>query len=349
MEHEDSDTEQALQLQRDEYARRLQARLQEEREISALIEDVYRDAWTDFYAEEPQRCAQLLTSLAATVPKRPAAMHMQTQKDDSDDQEMQVDSLETHDKTFVFSAESPFGKELKVQCDIQMAEVASFAYPKYESCTPAIDTILYDGDPRVLAFIPYADEPAFAEHVKTYTELYPELAWQSNWYDVDLNLIAADAYLRVDAAGLEPDWLERFKPRFLPSRATVELSLRKRDICGWGKDSLRPPPTTSDGLGLLAAVNTMTTVFCRSLTCNTAKCMTHEYVAEKTPDTPDDDQAAQIEQAREVVNKYRKLNYVFDIPGTPCGFDAATVGNPMRCLNDPMDQQKANVTAISEW
>ncbi|KAI0654816.1 hypothetical protein C8Q70DRAFT_461465 [Cubamyces menziesii] len=69
-----------------------------------------------------------------------------------------------------------------------------------------------------------------------------------------------------------------------------------------------------------------------------------QYVAEIVPITQNtkyDD----LDKIHQLVNDYRGLNYAFNIENQSYVLDAASVGNITRCLNDPMDPEKANVAA----
>ena len=52
---------------------------------------------------------------------------------------------------------------------------------------------------------------------------------------------------------------------------------------------------------------------------------------------------SRIDQAQNLVNYQRGLNYLFSVKGNqPSVFDAATVGNPTRCVNHPIKTVQPN-------
>ena len=65
---------------------------------------------------------------------------------------------------------------------LDLPSLSTFAYPKYEACTPAVGTIrqeVYD----VLPFAPYPDEPF--QHFERLVKSYTAFAWQDELYNVD--------------------------------------------------------------------------------------------------------------------------------------------------------------------
>ncbi|KAI0634685.1 hypothetical protein C8Q77DRAFT_1054780 [Trametes polyzona] len=338
----------ALRVQHQLYTERIQRQLQEEREVSGLIQDAWRASWTEFYAHEQGQCPQLLQSLAVALPCAPhSGDGVPFVPSESDDFDMITEDY-SGTSYIIHSSDTGQVTMMNVNDTIVLPNVTPYAYPKYESCTPSPEVIRYSGDPRVLQFVPYADGSGF--DVETYAAKHVRFAWQTDLQDVDFKLIAADALLRLEDAELDIELVERYKPWYCPSPKGNFLSfLNKRDLCGWGAESLqarqtRPPASSS----LISEVNNMLANFCSSLNCNAAKCSIHEYISESIPNLQDDT-GVNLDAAQGMINKFRGLNYFFDSPSGLDILDAATVGNTLRYINDPMDPAKQNVRAESKY
>ncbi|KAI0366070.1 SET domain-containing protein [Pilatotrama ljubarskyi] len=273
--------ENTLRLLQDRYVQRVQQRVREEREVSTSILQVYRTSWSDFYAQEPAHSSQLLRSLEATVPLRPRVPDV----DDWDEEDDLDETYSTSCASFVvWSAGRKQISNVSIPVGLSLSPIrlSTYAYPKYESCTPSLGVIQSHGDPLTLQFIPYADEPRFQRRIEPLAQCYARFAWQAEWYDADFKLIAADAVLHLEASGHTLEEIERFKPYFMPALMGGQgliPSLRRRDLYGWGSDILRsrhstPRPSLLRG-GLLAEVNHCMALFCSNINCNAPICMPH--------------------------------------------------------------------------
>ncbi|KAI0360297.1 hypothetical protein OH77DRAFT_1393273 [Trametes cingulata] len=350
---DESDSESTLRLQQE--IQRVQQRLREERKISEPILQTFRASWRDYYTEEPRQSSQLLTSLRVAVPSRPRVSSFYDHDEEGDFDA--IDRSATSGASLVvWSADQGRASALSIRSGVAFEEPMSlYAYPKYESCTPSLVVIKFQGDPYTVQFIPYADEPRFQRRIERYSSRFARFAWQAEWYDVDYKLIAADAVLHLEASGRTVMEIERYKPHFMPSLVGehgLMVSLRRRDLPSWANSILQSRRTVPKALrhsGILADVNRMVALFCSSINCNAPRCMFHvEYTSEAFPLGVDTTEEKKLDEAQGILNTYRGLNYMFNVVDTNYILDAATVGNVTRCLNDPMDEKKANVRAESE-
>ncbi|KAL1941800.1 hypothetical protein VTO73DRAFT_6800 [Trametes versicolor] len=273
---EEDDPEDALRIQQQRYAQRIQQRLQEEREVAGTIEGEYRAAWTDFYSREPEQCEQLIRSLEVASPHPP--LSVDDLFEGAEYIEMSPEPTPSEASFDIWLSDLQQRSQLSTDIALTLHDMDEYAYRKYESCTPSVEGILYNGDPRILKFIPCADEPGF--RAELYASKHLQLAWQTEWFDVDFKLIAADAHRRLEDVGLDHEKIERYKPRSLPSPGSGFKSfLRKRDLPHWSSESLvelhQSSATLTTATHLLREVNSFVSVFCGSLICNKAKCMTH--------------------------------------------------------------------------
>ncbi|KAH9848986.1 hypothetical protein C2E23DRAFT_738151 [Lenzites betulinus] len=335
----DIDPEQALRVEQELYAQR-RRQLQE---ISQEIDGICRSAWYEFYAREPFQCAQLLGSLEVATPQPPSS------SDDllEDAEPIDVDVSPNAAAFQLWSASLARPSGSSVKAGPSLPTLCPYAYPKYESCTPSIEIARYTADQRIVRFVPYADELGL--DIEKYCKAHMEIGWQTEWFDIDFKLIAADTLLRLEALELNHDKINQLKPEFIPLLGTGFIAnLRKRDILGWGSEALQNAqaisvPTTPN---ILAEVNSLVAHFCSSLNCNKARCMFHEYISERMYVFDGDDGGNKLVDAQEMVHNLRGLNYSFTLDETHF-LDAATIGDMLRYINDPREEEKANVTAVS--
>lgn len=178
---EEDDPEYALRIQQQRYAQRVQQRLQEEREIAGTIEDEYRAAWTDFYSREPEQSEQLIRSLEVVSPHPP--LSLDDLFEDAEHNEMCLDPTPSESSSDLWLSDLQQRSQLSADIALTLHDLDEYDYRKYESCTPSVEGILYNGDPRILKFIPCADEPGF--DAELYASRHMQLAWQTDWFDVD--------------------------------------------------------------------------------------------------------------------------------------------------------------------
>ena len=182
---EEENLEDVMRAQHEQYA----AQILERERIPEMMEEAYRHAWTDFYAWEPDYCAQTLNSLqvSSVAPpiltftdllspsKNPAAI-------------MDEDDLQPEYSQWFPGDSQPMATVFADTVADSNARSTQFGYPKYESCTPATRSISHELDVRVLQFVPYADEGKIEKRLKSLTGPYGTFAWQTEWYDVDCEL-----------------------------------------------------------------------------------------------------------------------------------------------------------------
>lgn len=177
----EDDPEDALRIQQQRYAQRIQRRLQEEREVAGTIEGEYRAAWVDFYSLEPEQCEQLIRSLEVVSPHPP--LSLDDLFEDAEYIEMSPDPTPSEASFDIWLSDLQQRSQFSAEVALTLHDMDEYAYRKYESCTPSVEGILYNGDPRILKFIPCADESGF--RAELYASRHLQLAWQTEWFDVD--------------------------------------------------------------------------------------------------------------------------------------------------------------------
>ncbi len=171
-------------------------RVREHMRVPEMIVEAYREAWHEFYRWEEPYCENTLTSLRAPLQTESAAilasygrfLEDTSSADNGLEEVMQLDSpVASPSPSITISSTDLDGHESEYDqgevMSLGLLSIAPFAYPKYESCTPAVRSIFHRRGQRELGFIPYADEPNF--HSLIYAGLYDTFAWQTSWYDVD--------------------------------------------------------------------------------------------------------------------------------------------------------------------
>ena len=169
------------------------------RSVPDAIQDAYRSAWNEFYAWEPAHSAQLLRNLQvdlgvpSTVSSDDLVAHAGSERlgvDNSMDVDVDDDAVvpqPDYTQCFPTLSTSP----VPLSADTVFADntpSTDYAYPKYEACTPAARSIRHDDEEgAVLRFVPYADEGEMARsrYLHQFARPYKDLAWQTEWFDVD--------------------------------------------------------------------------------------------------------------------------------------------------------------------
>ncbi|RPD55638.1 hypothetical protein L226DRAFT_466963 [Lentinus tigrinus ALCF2SS1-7] len=261
-------------------------RIRERVRVPEMIVEAYRTAWASFYGWEPGYSEHVLRSLQAPNVGS-SASNIADLLEMRDFNSMEVDSDPSQVFTVLSTDLGSHPRSFQVH-DITLPDVPveHFAYPKYESCTPATRNISHERDPRILDFIPYADEPDFS--LSLYARLHASFAWQNIWYDVDYKLIALHTAWSLYASGLSPKEMDEYQVRFLPpitGSSGLLTTLRNRDLIDWGTavssqqlvalwdaslKATRPP-----GPNLWRSVRSLDAAFCRSTNCIEALCMLH--------------------------------------------------------------------------
>jgi hypothetical protein len=134
---------------------------------SALVQSVFQDVWTEFYAWEKDYCRLVFnygecSTDAPTTKTYKDARNKRLDEINSKVQNCIQDDLEMSDEEI----EAPMAQP----------------YSSYETCAPSSSNIWRGDDYRML-FIPYADDPNF-NHVQHSTK-YDVFAWQSGDRDPD--------------------------------------------------------------------------------------------------------------------------------------------------------------------
>ncbi|PIL26855.1 hypothetical protein GSI_11035 [Ganoderma sinense ZZ0214-1] len=239
----DEDSGRALRIQRERYAELIRG-LQR---VPEQICEAYRDAWQRFYLWEPQYCQDMLRSLRDATLPQPSAVPFSAFVSESFDLSDINDSMEGEGDDDSLSFQQWFCDDGRSVSFLSVAEevvvgsrrtpFTSYAYAKYEACTPALQNIKHETDTRILQFIPYADEPGFLRRIKSYAGLHAVFAWQHSWYDVDFKLIALEAAWHLHEAGLSPETMDKYEVAFFPSlggQSGLVASMHHRDLIEWG-------------------------------------------------------------------------------------------------------------------
>lgn len=152
-----------------------------------LVVSQYREAWNDYYAWEPDYCAEKLASLRATDRNLAASSSRITQLDALLDalehsEPRPIPSKDVSSPSMCFFVDTMgciYPKDLHVEeirildCDVPRP------YPPYESCTPISRNLLHGDDPIHMAFLPLADHSKFDS--TTYADLHNGFAWQEEY------------------------------------------------------------------------------------------------------------------------------------------------------------------------
>lgn len=170
--------------------------------IPQMIIEEYCEAWHEFYNWEVPYCLNILNTVQVPSTSSKLASYDRLLEDVSCTFNGWEDSMEVDNSDSEASPSSSLtissidldrrdygpdhAKVVSISPEvvsIGTISIASFAYPKYESCTPAIRSISHHRSVQVLEFIPYADEAGFSGI--PYARLYDTFMWQTSWYDVD--------------------------------------------------------------------------------------------------------------------------------------------------------------------
>ncbi|KAI1785090.1 hypothetical protein LXA43DRAFT_900516 [Ganoderma leucocontextum] len=285
--HSDDDPGDVLRIQRERYTERIR----ELQRVPEQITEAYRDAWQRFYVWEPQYCEVMLRGLRDVTPSQSSTVSFSDFISDSFDLSDMGDSMEEEADDDSLSYQQWFADDERSISIFGVAEefvvgsrrhcFTSYAYAKYEACTPALQNIKHDLDVRILQFIPYADEPGFLRRIKSYARMHAIFAWQHSWYDVDFKLVALEAIWRLHDAELSLETMDRFPVDFFPlagGQSGLIASMHHRDLIDWGGSvpstqlsDLRRPQSPFLG----KSVDNMTAMFCASMNCVESLCMLH--------------------------------------------------------------------------
>ena len=192
---EDSGPTRTLRAQRERYAELVRGH----QRVPDQITEAYRDAWNRFYLWEPQYCEGMLRTLQDVTLPGPSTVPFSDFISESFSLSDITDSVEGTGDEESLSYQQWFADDERSVSILSVAEevvvgsrrtpFTSYAYAKYEACTPALQNIKHELDTRILQFIPYADEPGFLRRIKSYASLHAAFAWQHSWYDVDCKLL----------------------------------------------------------------------------------------------------------------------------------------------------------------
>ncbi|EED78507.1 predicted protein [Postia placenta Mad-698-R] len=228
-----------VQRIREDFSQRAQAA----RDTRALIISVYRAVWGDFYRDEADACLSRINELATPFPTWPLSSSGDLSANAFGEVEdgMILGEVDHDEDSYIIS-----DFEEAVRADVICTDYAASAFAahaKYEACTPATRSIKTDDRSHVLQFVHMDGQtPMAVEHLRT----------------LSLSHETIDGYAILPPLKWKDEGLLR--------------RMRQRDM--WFTTSYMPPKHLQ--LGLLKHVNEIVDVFCPSLNCIEALCMTHK-------------------------------------------------------------------------
>ncbi|KAI0699057.1 hypothetical protein C8T65DRAFT_581621 [Cerioporus squamosus] len=289
-------------------------RVREHMRVPQKITKAYRAAWDEFYHWEAHYCRNTLNALQVSCPSVNLASCDRLLEDtmssacNGREKSMKLDiPVASPSPSLTISTTDPDHREYEPVDVVSIGPmcIASFAYPKYESCTPAVRSIFHRRGVQEIGFIPYADEAGFSGRM--YARLYNTFVWQVSWYDVDFKLIALRALWSLHNAEISSMSVDEQQIPFFPTitgSAGLLSTMHNRDLMNWGISfSFEELPSSSDQLSTLRAtlqrpvehpslwksVRCNDSVFCRSATCVQVLCTMHGQHS-LTPSTGSDPQ-----------------------------------------------------------
>ncbi|KAI0699059.1 hypothetical protein C8T65DRAFT_660264 [Cerioporus squamosus] len=318
---EDGDDE----LQALRYAQRIRERMR----VPEMMIQAYRTAWLLFYDWEPGYSERILRSIQAPTAASPASSIDKLLEAPGQDCDSMAEDSDPSLTFTVLPADlgSPSQSLVVLEVFLPNVSIMRFAYPKYESCTPATRIISHTHDQRLLDFIPYADEPGFYHFL--YAQQHDSFSWQLSFYDVDYKLIVLKATWSLRNAGLSLAALDDYKVRYFPKitgRSGLLTSLCNRDLFDWKEAvpsrqlaALREAARKPD---LWRSVSSLDSLFCRSTNCVEGLCMLH-----KVPKPP-------LRHA-----KHKKANEEYMESSRPCG---------PKCYRAEQDPEETDIMEINQ-
>ena len=149
-------------------------------ETTALVHDVYKATWHDFYTWEQDHCLRTLHSLARTPsssPPRSAEIKTRSLSNCDLSLEAAVVDKTTEEESFTlhdYSRDTPAISTLSAQT---INVINPFkACPPYEICTPVSRNIYVGDDFEDMPFIQLVDDPTF--DLAAHTADYKRFEWQ---------------------------------------------------------------------------------------------------------------------------------------------------------------------------
>ncbi|KAH9164585.1 hypothetical protein EDB89DRAFT_2077985 [Lactarius sanguifluus] len=276
-------------------------------ESRALAFQVYKEVWDEFNKWKQENCKQQLLLLQKPLPPPTAA----------EDALLEASNLrdgEPGEVEIIYLCDSeddvplhPGGSTVLMCETVHLEPPSDFTpHPRYESCTPAVQSILLRPSSAaeeaftILPFVPYADDPTF--DAKEYLEMHERFAWEELG-DPDVEVIQFEALRRlyfgnglsldeIDATGVLP-------PLRLSNREGLIYSMTQRDELFWpgmtadfpididGVEQGRIDPRAHepDIDDLRGRLNSIFPYFCANPGCIQAFCPQHAWDFPPVPPT----------------------------------------------------------------
>ncbi|THH20311.1 hypothetical protein EW146_g1016 [Bondarzewia mesenterica] len=164
----------------------------------STVISVYGDTWAEFYTWELVECRRTITAIAGTrtTPKSlPIYELADGDKAYADSRQTCVTSPTTLQVTNYRDVGS-FQSISEILCDGLPIYDEMEPYPSYDACAPAIQLVAFPAKTRlnVLEFIPFADAGFPYQEAAA---KFAGMAWQSHFYDPDLEIIQFEALRRL--------------------------------------------------------------------------------------------------------------------------------------------------------
>ncbi|KAH9025966.1 hypothetical protein EDB85DRAFT_1981141 [Lactarius pseudohatsudake] len=205
-------------------------------ESRALAFQVYKEVWDEFNKWKQENCKQQLLLLQKPLPPPAAA----------EDALLEASNLrdgEPGEVELIYLCDSeddiplhPGGSTV-LMCETVHLELPTDCtpHPRYESCTPAVQSILLrpgsvaGEELSILPFVPYADDPTF--DAKGYLGMHTRFAWEELG-DPDVEVIQFETLRRLSFGnGLSPDEIDAtgvLPPLRLNNREGLIYSMTQR-------------------------------------------------------------------------------------------------------------------------
>lgn len=258
--------------------------------ITSLVKAVYRQVWDEFYASEAIRAQQGLADLPCTRPDSPVrdfGLNI------ADEDPLPVQPSETHPNeedniifqvSWLHTGEHVSSRLYRLEQDL--TDEVFEEHPEYESCQPTPANILHGDDSNDVPFIPYADDQSFCH--KAYMDEHKGVSWQrpemasqhGTWIAVETGRRLVEIYgldlAAVDATGILPLPLlstsDNWGAIIRSQNMDCPTAVFREQASGYQRLLDVSPPNADD---LKMRVQNGLSVFCASLNCIQAYCITH--------------------------------------------------------------------------
>ncbi|KAH9047475.1 hypothetical protein EDB83DRAFT_1463014 [Lactarius deliciosus] len=276
-------------------------------ESRALAFQVYKEVWDEFNKWKQENCKQQLLLLQKPLPPRTAAedalLEASTLRDGEPGEVEIIYLCDSEDDVPLH----PGGSTVLMCETVHLEPPSDFApHPRYESCTPAVQSILLrpgsvaEEELTILPFVPYADDPTF--DAKGYLGVHERFAWVELG-DPDVEVIQFEALRRLSYGnGLSLDEIDAtgvLPPLRLSNREGLIYSMTQRDELFW-PGMTADFPIDTDGVeqgridprahepdinDLRGRLNTIFPYFCANPGCIQAFCPQHAWDFPPVPPT----------------------------------------------------------------